>query len=71
MVKIPIDIINLICEWAAQEDIDWYPFFCPKSHNVSWKVNKYSKKFLKKGDIILHKRRNMMVYGEYYVIVYF
>lgn len=54
MVSLPINVVNLICEWSAHEDIDWYPFFCPKTHNLSWKVNKYSRKFVKNGDIILH-----------------
>lgn len=56
MVRLPVNIINLICEWAAQEDIEWYPFFCPKTHKLSWKVNKYSKKWLEKGDLILHNK---------------
>jgi hypothetical protein len=56
MRGLPVNVVNLICEWAAQEDIDWYPFFCPKTHNLSWKVNKYSKKFIDRGNIILHNR---------------
>lgn len=56
MKGFPVNIVNLICSWAAQEDIDWYPFFCPKTHKLHWKVNKYSKKFREKGDIILHNR---------------
>ena len=27
MVSLPIDIINLICELAAQDDKLWYPVF--------------------------------------------
>lgn len=54
MKGLPINIVNLICEWAAQEDVDWYPFFCPKTHKLSWKVNKYSRKHLERGDIIFH-----------------
>lgn len=54
MTSLPVNVVNLICEWAAGDDMDRYPFFCPKTHKLSWKINKYSKKFLKKGDIILH-----------------
>jgi hypothetical protein len=55
MTSLPVNVVNLICEWAAQDDMDRYPFFCPRTHKLSWKINKYSKKFLKKGNIILHK----------------
>jgi len=48
MVSLPVNIVNLICEWAGQEDIDWYPFFSPKTHNLSWKVNKHSRNWFKK-----------------------
>jgi hypothetical protein len=56
MRELPVNVVNLICEWAAQDDIDWYPFFCPKTHNLSWKVNKHSRKFIENGNIILHNR---------------
>lgn len=56
MIDLPVNVVNLICEWAAQEDIDWYPFFCPKTHKLSWKVNKHSIKFIENGNIILHNR---------------
>ena len=58
MVSIPIDIVNYICGFAAGEDKLWYPFFCPKTYKLSWKVNKYSKKFRERGDIILHNSPN-------------
>lgn len=61
MKGLPVNLVNLICEWAAQEDIDWYPFFCPKTHKLSWKINKYSKKFRERGDIILHNRLDSYV----------
>jgi hypothetical protein len=54
MIWLPINLVNLICEWAAQDDMDRYPFFCPKTHNLSWKINKHSKKLIEKGNIILH-----------------
>ena len=64
MISLPINVINLICEWAAQEDIDWYPFFSPKNHRLSWKVNKYSKKFMKRADIIMrNKFTNPVIHG--------
>ncbi len=56
MTSLPVNVVNLICEWAAQDDMDRYPFFCPKTHNLSWKINKYSKNLIEKGDIILHNR---------------
>jgi hypothetical protein len=40
-MHIPIDVVNLICEFAAGSDKLWYPRFCPKTHKVSWKVNKH------------------------------
>jgi hypothetical protein len=54
MTSLPVNVVNLICEWAAGDDMERYPFFCPRTHKLSWKINKYSKKFLKKGEIILH-----------------
>lgn len=54
MRTLPINIINLICEWASEIDQEWIPFFCQKTHNLSYKVNKYCKKLIEKGDIILH-----------------
>lgn len=56
MKDLPVNIVNLICEWTVDEDIEWFPFFCPKTHKLSWKVNKYCKKFMDRGDIILHNR---------------
>ena len=53
MISLPVDILNYICEFAAGNDKYWYPFFSPKTHKLSWKVNPYcnrliisSKKFL-------------------------
>jgi hypothetical protein len=54
MTSLPVNVVNLICEWAAQDDMDRYPFFCPKTHKLSWKINKYSKNLIEKGNIILH-----------------
>jgi hypothetical protein len=54
MTSLPVNVVNLICEWAAGDDMERYPFFCPRTHKLSWKINKHSNKFLKKGDIILH-----------------
>jgi hypothetical protein len=45
MKSIPIDIVNYICEFAASNDKLWYPFFSPKTENVSWKVNPYCTKY--------------------------
>lgn len=56
MTGLPVNVVNLICEWAAQEDIDWYPFFCPKTYNLSWKVNKYSRKFNLIGDVFMRTK---------------
>ena len=40
-MHIPIDVVNLICEFAAGNDKLWYPRFSLKTHKVSWKVNKH------------------------------
>lgn len=45
MTSLPIDVINVICGWTTQEDVDWYPQFDVKTEKLKWKVNKYSKKF--------------------------
>jgi len=57
MRGLPINIINLICKWARSEETIWFPFFCPKTHKLSWKVNKYSKKFIENGNIL---NRNLL-----------
>jgi len=44
MVSIPVDIVNYICELAAGNDKVWYPFFSPKTGEVTWKVNPYCSK---------------------------
>lgn len=46
MISLPVDIVNYICEFAAGNDKAWYPFFSPKSHKLSWKVNPYCNKFI-------------------------
>jgi hypothetical protein len=46
MKSIPIDIINYICEFAAGENKLWYPFFCPKTEKLSWKINRYCSKYI-------------------------
>ncbi len=58
MTSLPVNVANLICEWAAGDDMDRYPFFCPRTHKISWKINKYSKKMLEKGNTILHNNLN-------------
>ena len=55
-MSLPVNVVNLICEWAGQEDIDWYPFFCPKTHKLSWKVNKYSRNFNTRGDVFMRTK---------------
>lgn len=44
MTSIPVDIVNYICELAAANDKVWYPFFTPKTGEVTWKVNPYCSK---------------------------
>jgi len=56
MRGLPVNIVNLICEWAADAEQEWIPFFCPKTHKLSYKVNKNSIKFIENADIILHNR---------------
>ena len=46
MVSIPIVIVNYIWELAAGSDKFWYPFFSPKTENISWKVNPYCVKYI-------------------------
>ncbi len=45
--KIPTEIVNYICRLAAGKKYNWYPFFCPKTGKLSWKMNIYSKKMHK------------------------
>ena len=52
MISIPINIVNLICKWTRCEETIWYPFFCPQTHRLSWRVNKYSKKYIERGNIL-------------------
>ena len=54
MTSLPIILVNIICEWAADSDQEWIPFFCSNTGGLSYKVNKYCNKLIKKGDIILH-----------------
>lgn len=56
MISIPVNIVNLICEWAAVSEDEWVPFFSPKTHKLSYKVNKYNKKYIKKAETIYHTR---------------
>ena len=56
MTTLPVNVVNLICEWAADADQEWIPFFCPKTHKLSYRVNMYSRKFIENGNIILHNR---------------
>ena len=55
MRSIPINIVNYICELAAGDCKKWYPFFDPKTGNVSWKVNSYCLEWNKNAEITLHK----------------
>ena len=59
MKSIPVDIVNYICELAAGKDKVWYPFFSPKTGEMTWKVNPYcskshqlARKFLNEIDIV-------------------
>jgi hypothetical protein len=54
MTSLPVNVVNLICEWAAHHEQKWIPFFCPRTHNLSYKVNKYCKKLIDNGNVILH-----------------
>ena len=56
MTLLPVNVVNLICEWAADSEQEWIPFFSPKTHNLSYKVNKYNKKYIKNADTIVHNR---------------
>lgn len=52
---LPIDVINIICEFAAGSDKKWYPQFSPKTHRIKWKVNKYCKYWLEKASCMYHE----------------
>jgi len=52
--SLPIILVNIICEWAADSEQEWIPFFCSKTGELSYKVNKHCKNLIKKGDTILH-----------------
>jgi hypothetical protein len=54
---IPIDIINYICEFAVDNNHLWYPFFSPKTGNVSWKVNPYCTKYIQLARKLLNEIR--------------
>lgn len=56
MTSLPVNVVNLICEWAADDEQEWMPFFCPKTHKLSYKFNRACKNFIEKGDVILHNR---------------
>lgn len=45
--RIPTEILNYICEFAAGKKCKWYPFFCPKTGKLTWKLNIYSNKWYK------------------------
>jgi hypothetical protein len=46
MKYIPIDIVNYICEFAADKNKLWFPFFSPKTGQVSWMVNPHCVKYI-------------------------
>ena len=56
MTSLPVNVVNLICEWAADDEQEWIPFFCPKTHNLRYKINRRCKNFIENGDKILHNR---------------
>lgn len=47
MISIPVEVVNYICEFAAGRDKIWYPFFHPKTGEISWKVNPHCIKYIK------------------------
>lgn len=59
MLSIPVDIVNYICELAAGNDKPWYPFFSPKTHKLSWKVNPYCVKYIQSSRKFLNEIRNV------------
>lgn len=56
MVLLPINVINLITKFAAEDDKLWYPFFSQDTHKLTWKVNKCCRKYIEKSHIILHNK---------------
>lgn len=63
MVSLPVNVINLICEYAAQDDEPWHLFFSPKNHETSFKVNKFCKKNIENGVKIFHKSWDTYMIG--------
>jgi hypothetical protein len=61
MTSLPVNVVNLICEWAAHHEQERIPFFCPRTHKLSYKFNRYCKKLIEKGNIILHNRLDSYV----------
>lgn len=70
MKGLPVNIVNLICEWRADSVEEWIPFFCPKTHKLSWKVNNYCDKWKKNGDIILRNRLDSYMMEGVITLVY-
>jgi hypothetical protein len=59
MISLPVNVINYICEFVAGNDKAWYPFFCPKTHKLSWKVNPYCNKFINSSKKFLDQIREI------------
>lgn len=54
--SLPIDVINLIYEFAVGHDEIWYPMVSPKTHKVRWRVNKHCTSFLKRNPLLCNTR---------------
>jgi hypothetical protein len=61
MTSLPINLVNLICEWAADYEQEWILFFCPKTGRSSYKVNNLCKKLTENGEIVYHQHFNSCV----------
>ena len=62
MALLPISIINIICEYAAElDDAPWIPVFDEKTHDMKKVVNKYSSRHIKISNRILDRNAPMNI----------
>ena len=58
MTSLPVDIVNYICKLASHGK-KWYPFFCPKTNKLTWKVNKSNKEYINNAETLFHMKYNV------------
>ncbi len=58
-VRIPTELVNYLCELAAGNTRTWYPFFCPRTGKLSWRLNTHAKAFRRYGRRLVKTVRAM------------